>query len=60
MRGARLASLAADAPLYGPMPENPDFTGSAAAVLGIYGGLYDAGAATKAWANVNEWFRAQR
>jgi carboxymethylenebutenolidase len=31
--------LSAAVPFYGPLPDNPDFTGSKAAVLGIYGGL---------------------
>jgi carboxymethylenebutenolidase len=31
--------VAAAAPFYGPLPDNPDFRGSKAAVLGIYGEL---------------------
>lgn len=31
--------LAAAAPFYGPLPDHPDFHGSAAAVLGFYGAL---------------------
>ena len=31
--------LAAAVPFYGPAPENPDFTGAKAAVLGIFAGL---------------------
>jgi carboxymethylenebutenolidase len=31
--------LAAAVPFYGPLPDNPDFGGSKAAVLAIYGGL---------------------
>lgn len=31
--------VSAAAPFYGPLPDNPDFTGSKAAVLAIYGGL---------------------
>ena len=31
--------VAAAVPFYGPLPDNPDFTGSKAAVLGIYGAL---------------------
>ena len=32
-------SLAAAVPFYGPLPDNPDFSGSKAAVLAIYGAL---------------------
>ncbi len=31
--------VSAAVPFYGPLPDNPDFTGSKAAVLGIYGAL---------------------
>jgi carboxymethylenebutenolidase len=31
--------LSAAVPFYGPLPDNPDFTGCKAAVLGIYGAL---------------------
>jgi carboxymethylenebutenolidase len=31
--------VSAAVPFYGPLPDNPDFTGSRAAVLGIYGAL---------------------
>lgn len=33
--------LAAAVPFYGPAPENPDFSGARAAVLGVYAGLDD-------------------
>ena len=33
--------LSAAVPFYGPLPDNPDFAGSRAAVLGIYGALDD-------------------
>src|SRR5262249_30825528 len=31
--------VSAAVPFYGPLPDKPDFTGSKAAVLGIYGAL---------------------
>jgi carboxymethylenebutenolidase len=41
MEVAGLGALAVSAavPFYGPLPDNPDFSGSMAAVLGIYGAL---------------------
>jgi carboxymethylenebutenolidase len=39
--------LAAAAPFYGPLPENADFSGSKAAVLGIYAGKDDRVNATR-------------
>ncbi|MDP9863809.1 MULTISPECIES: dienelactone hydrolase family protein [Streptosporangium] len=40
--------LAAAVPFYGPLPENADFTGARAAVLGIYAGQDDRVNATRA------------
>ncbi len=37
--GAGEPRLAAAVPFYGPLPDNPDFSGSKAAVLGFYGAL---------------------
>ncbi len=37
--GAGALGVSAAVPFYGPLPPNPDFTGSKAAVLGIYGAL---------------------
>jgi carboxymethylenebutenolidase len=37
--GSGALGVSAAAPFYGPLPPNPDFTGSKAAVLGIYGAL---------------------
>ncbi len=37
--GSGALGVSAAVPFYGPLPDNPDFTGSKAAVLGIYGAL---------------------
>ncbi|CAN5787542.1 dienelactone hydrolase family protein [soil metagenome] len=37
--GAGETQLAAAVPFYGPLPDNPDFAGATAAVLGFYGAL---------------------
>lgn len=37
--GSGEPQLAAAVPFYGPLPDNPDFSGSKAAVLAIYGAL---------------------
>jgi carboxymethylenebutenolidase len=39
--------LAAAVPFYGPLPDNPDFSGSKAAVLAIYGALDNRVTSTK-------------